>query len=87
VTTDWKALCAELHAAFNTYAVDEVHHALLERARAALAEPESEGPTLAEIDDLCAEHSFHYEDGDSLKCLLLIITDALARWAAPRRRA
>jgi len=44
VTTDWKALCAELHAAFNTYAVDEVHHALLERARAALDQPEPEGP-------------------------------------------
>jgi len=49
VTTDWKALCAELHAAFNTYAVDEVHHALLERARAALAQPELQGPTDQEI--------------------------------------
>ena len=46
MTTDWKALCAELHAAFNTYAVDEVHHALLERARAALAQPEP--PSLKE---------------------------------------
>jgi hypothetical protein len=44
VTTDWKTLCAELHAAFNTYAVDEVHHALLERARALLAE--SDGPAV-----------------------------------------
>lgn len=32
----YKQLCEELHAAFNTYAVDESHHALLERARAAL---------------------------------------------------
>ena len=46
MTTDWKALCAELHAAFNTYAVDEVHHALLERARAALAEPD--GPAVSD---------------------------------------
>lgn len=83
MTTDFRALCAELHAAFNTYAVDEVHHALLERARAELAKPEPEGPTLAELDDLCAEHGFHYEDGDSLKCLLLIIADALARWGTP----
>jgi len=45
VTTDWKTLCAELHAAFNTYAVDEVHHALLERARALLAE--SDGPAVS----------------------------------------
>jgi hypothetical protein len=36
--TDFRALCAELHAAFNTYAVDMAHHDLLERARAALAE-------------------------------------------------
>jgi hypothetical protein len=41
---------------------------------------EPEGPTLDEIDDLCAEHSFCYEDSESLECLLLIITDALARW-------
>ena len=47
MTTDWKALCAELHAAFNTYAVDEVHHALLERARAALTEPKP--PSLKEL--------------------------------------
>jgi hypothetical protein len=37
--TDFRALCAELHAAFNTYAVDMKHHDLLERARAALTEP------------------------------------------------
>ena len=52
MTTDWKALCAELHAAFNTYAVDEVHHALLERARAALAQPEPQGPTDEELGKL-----------------------------------
>jgi len=43
--TDFRALCAELHAAFNTYAVDEAHHDLLVRARAALAQPEPQGPT------------------------------------------
>jgi len=37
---DFRALCAELHAAFNTYAVDEAHHDLLVRAKAALAQPE-----------------------------------------------
>jgi hypothetical protein len=37
--TDFRALCVELHAAFNTYAVDMKHHDLLERARAALTEP------------------------------------------------
>ena len=39
--TDYKQLCAELYAAFNTYAVDMAHHDLLERARAALAEPDA----------------------------------------------
>jgi hypothetical protein len=42
--TDFRALCAELHAAFNTYAVDMKHHDLLERARAALA-VEAVGPS------------------------------------------
>ena len=51
--TDFRELCAELHAAFNTYAVDEVHHALLARARAALeAQPEPQGPTDEELLDL-----------------------------------
>jgi diadenosine tetraphosphatase ApaH/serine/threonine PP2A family protein phosphatase len=38
--TDLRALCAELYAAFNTYAVDESHYDLMRRARAALAEPQ-----------------------------------------------
>jgi len=42
--TDFRALCAELHAAFNTYAVDMKHHDLLERARALLAE--ADGPAV-----------------------------------------
>jgi hypothetical protein len=46
--TDFRALCAELHAAFNTYAVDMKHHDLLERARALLAEPEAEGPAVSD---------------------------------------
>ena len=49
--TDYRELCAELHAAFNTYAVDEVHHALLERARAALDQPEPEGPQPIPVSD------------------------------------
>ena len=53
--TDFRALCAELHAAFNTYAVDEAHHDLLVRARAALAEPEAEGPTDEELLELMPE--------------------------------
>jgi hypothetical protein len=40
--TDYKALCADLHAAFNTYAVCEEHHELLQRTRTAIAQPEPE---------------------------------------------
>ena len=50
--TDFRALCAELHAAFNTHAVDEAHHDLLVRARAALAQPEPQGPTDEELGKL-----------------------------------
>jgi len=49
--TDFRALCAELHAAFTTYAVDECHHNLLERTRAALAEHESGIPKNCWLDD------------------------------------
>jgi hypothetical protein len=40
--TDYKQLCADLHAAFNTYAVCEEHHELLQRTHAALTQPEPE---------------------------------------------
>ena len=43
--TDFRALCAELHAAFNTYAVDEAHHDLLVRTEAILAQPEPQRPS------------------------------------------
>jgi hypothetical protein len=49
--TDFRALCVELHAAFTTYAVDECHHNLLERARAALAEHESGIPKNCWLDE------------------------------------
>jgi hypothetical protein len=53
--TDYKALCADLHAAFNTYAVCEEHHELLQRTRTAIAQPEPEGPTVMEIIELANE--------------------------------
>jgi hypothetical protein len=58
--TDFRALCAELHAAFNTYAVDEAHHDLLVRARAALAQPEPQGPTDEELVELFNENDWNY---------------------------
>jgi hypothetical protein len=58
--TDFRALCAELHAAFNTYAVDEAHHDLLVRARAALAEPEEQEPTDEELVELFNDNDWNY---------------------------
>jgi len=60
--TDFRALCAELHAAFNTYAVDEAHHDLLVRARAALAQPEPQGPTDEELMAVFWEHENGLEE-------------------------
>ena len=59
--TDFRALCAELHAAFNTYAVDMKHHDLLERARALLAQPVAEGPTDEELLRLAREWNSGFE--------------------------
>jgi hypothetical protein len=49
--TNWRALCAELHAVFNTYAVCQEHHQLLVHTAAALAQPEPQGPTDDEIEE------------------------------------
>jgi len=58
--TDWRALCAELHAVFNTYAVCEEHHRLLVRTAAALAQPEPQGPTDKELVELFNENDWNY---------------------------
>lgn len=50
--TNWRALCAELHAVFNTYAVCQEHHQLLVHTAAALAQPEPQGPTDEELEEL-----------------------------------
>ena len=51
--TDWRALCAELHAVFNTYAVCEEHHQLLVRTAAALRQSDlqQEPPKNCWLDD------------------------------------
>ena len=53
------------------------------RAIAAQPADQAEGPSLGDVDDLCAEFSFHYEDGDSLEILQEMITAAITRWRAP----
>jgi len=55
--THWRALCAELvdeleeWVAFGDVGEIELAHALIDRARAALAEPEPQGPTDEELAD------------------------------------
>jgi hypothetical protein len=43
----------------------------------------AEGPSLDDVDELCAEFSFHCEDYDSLGVLRDMITAAITRWRAP----
>jgi len=44
---------------------------------------EGEGPSPADIGDLCEEHSFNCDDGESIEILHDMITAALARWGRP----
>ena len=44
---------------------------------------QAEGPSLADVDELCAEFGFLYDEDGSLEMLLDMITAALARWRAP----
>jgi hypothetical protein len=75
--TNWRALCAELHAAFNTYAVCQEHHQLLVHTAAALAQPEPQGPTAVELWELYDEMGGVPED--SAWCLNYARA-VLARW-------
>jgi hypothetical protein len=59
-------------------------HLAQARARAEVrdqvrAQAQAEGPSLADVDELCAEFSFHYEDGESLEILRDVITAAINR--------
>ena len=77
MTDTFRALCAELHAAFNTYAVGEEHHQLLVRAAAALAQPEPQRPTVMEIIALADE-----VETEGLGQVDLV-RRALERWGRP----
>lgn len=58
----------------------EAHRLMVEFLRQS-TKPEPQGPTLAEVDDLCAEHNFMYDGGDEgLECVYALIVDALALW-------
>jgi hypothetical protein len=86
MSTDWKALCAELadsvELLLEMRAVDAKPMAITEdrlsRARAALAQPEPQGPTNKEIDELALE----LLDGD--RASTRDFTRAvLERWGSP----
>jgi hypothetical protein len=76
--TDYKALCAEL--------LDEIPHEspLTCMARAALAQPEPEGPTDDEISKLALEGDFLEDVGDGFSCMVQDEVEfaraVLARW-------
>jgi hypothetical protein len=58
--------------------------AVLARWGRPAAQPEGEGPSLAEVDELCAEFGFHCDDqGESLEILQEMIGAALTRWGRP----
>jgi hypothetical protein len=69
MTTDWKALCAELADALAEWQLgggppeDTADADLIERARAALTQPEPEGPTDEELMTLAYKCDLLEEDG------------------------
>ena len=99
MTTDWKALCTELADVLaEEYGVQREFDSgdpllgsgaieLLSRARITLSQPEPEGPTLEEMNELFWKHSS--EIGPSLGVGLAdedapaLICEALARWGRP----
>jgi hypothetical protein len=74
--TNWRALCAELHAVFNTYAVCQEHHQLLVHTAAALAQPEPQGPTDEELYDYWISTSPEFGCADPVGFARAVI----ARW-------
>lgn len=92
--TDFRALCADLYGIFEKYD-DESNLAgiywdmekecndILDRARAALAQPEPEGPSIEGVEELCEEHCFNVEGYESIECLQGLINEAIARWGNP----
>ena len=55
------------------------------QAGAAQDADQAEGPSVADVDELCAEFGFHLDDdqGDGLEILRDMITATITRWRAP----
>ena len=82
MTPAYRALCANLTAALNDWQCetgDDRYEGLLDRARALLAEPEPEGPTDEELDELFTEID---QSGEALSWRLYARA-ALSRWGRP----
>ncbi len=88
--TDFRELCAELvdeledWIAFGDEADCADAHALVDRARAALAQPNPQGPTLDDVSELCEEFGFHldesYDNLESAEAWWEMFRAAIARW-------
>lgn len=80
----WESLdSAEQLAWAQALAIKADRHAALK------AESEGEGPSLAGVDELCAEFGFHCDDdqGETLEMLRDMISASLARWGHPHAAA
>jgi hypothetical protein len=81
-STDWRALCAELVDALEEWELgcappeDTADADLIARARAALAQPEPEGPTDDELLDLT-------DYGVSAESIGPLVSTVLTRWGRP----
>ena len=87
--TDYRALCARMADELDHYRqllMDDRRetHALATEARAALAQPEPQGPTLDDVSELCEEFGFHldesYDNLESAEALWEIFRAVLSRW-------
>jgi hypothetical protein len=82
MSTDWKALCAELVAAWDSYSYADAGDATdrmtqyVAEARAALAQPEPQGPSDAELDELWTD----IDGGGAIWAWQEYARAVLARW-------
>jgi hypothetical protein len=84
--TDFRALCAELTDWIHdeTRTSSGIPHPLVARARAALAQPEPQGPTDAElIRAYQAAYQPAWERGEYYGCHVDGLRAVLARWGRP----
>ena len=83
MTTDFRALCFELTEALCGYEVTDQDVTLIDHARAALAEPEPEGPTDNELEEEFGRALLKLP-GDSMNATAVAFAHTvLARWGQP----